>query len=70
MKEDLFFEEKLSIVPKGLKNKNALCAYSVVNKFLQYGGSEVKEKLLKIMHMIFENGKYLTVLEKPPRQTH
>ena len=29
----------------------------MVNDFLKYGGSEVKNKLLKIINMIFEKGK-------------
>jgi hypothetical protein len=29
----------------------------VVNKFLKYGGSEVRNKVLKIMNMIFEKGE-------------
>jgi len=29
----------------------------VVNDFLKYGGSEVRNKLLKIMNMIFEKGE-------------
>ena len=28
----------------------------MVNEFLKYGGSEVRNKLLKIMNMIFEKG--------------
>ena len=39
---------------KGIKNNKAPCADSVVNEFLKYGGSEVRNKLLKIMNMIFE----------------
>jgi hypothetical protein len=37
----------------------------VVNEFLKYGGSEVRNKLLKIMNMILKKGKYLTILGKP-----
>ena len=29
----------------------------MVNKFLKYGGSEARNKLLKIMNMIFEKGE-------------
>ena len=29
----------------------------IVNKFLKYGGSEVRNKLLKIMKVIFEKGE-------------
>ena len=63
VKEGLFCEEELATVLKGL-NK-APGADSVANEFLKYGGSEVRNKLLKIMNMIFENGKYLTILGKP-----
>ena len=57
VKEDLFCEEELSIVLKGLKNNKAPGADSVINEFLKYGGSEVRKKLLKIMNMIFKKGK-------------
>ena len=57
MKEDLFCEEELATVLKGLKNNKAPGADSVVNEFLKYGGSEVRNKLLKIMNMIFEKGE-------------
>ena len=66
MKEDLFCEEELATVLKGLKNNKAPGADSVINEFLKYGGSEVRNKLLKIMNMIFEKGvKYLMILGKP-----
>ena len=29
----------------------------MINEFLKYGGSEVRNKLLKIMNMIFEKGE-------------
>ena len=54
VKEDLFCEEELATLLKGLKNNKALGADSVINEFLKYGGSEVRNKLLKIMNMIFE----------------
>ena len=57
MKEDLFFEEELATVLKGLKTNKAPGADSVVNEFLKYGGSEVRNKLLKIMKLIFEKGE-------------
>ena len=38
----------------GLKNNAAPGADCVVNEFFKYGGSEVRNKLLKIMNMIFE----------------
>ena len=65
MKEDLFNEEELVTVLKGLKNNKAPGADSMLNKFLKYGGSEVKNKLLKIMNMIFEKMKYPMILGKP-----
>ena len=57
VKEDLFSEEELAIVLKGLKNNKAPCADSVINEFFKYGGTDVRSKLLKIMNMIFENGE-------------
>ena len=52
VKEDLFCEEELATVLKGLRNNKAPGADSVINEFLKYGGSEVRNKLLKIMNMI------------------
>ena len=57
VKEGLFSEEGLATVLKGFKNIKALGADSVTNEFLKYGGSEVKNKQLKIMSMIFEKGE-------------
>ena len=54
VKEDLFCEEELATVLKGLKNNKAPGADSVINEFLKYRGSEVRNKLLKMMNMIFE----------------
>ena len=65
VKEDLFCEEELVTVLKGFKNNKAPGADSVVNEFLKYGGSEVRNKLLKITNMILKKGKYLTILGKP-----
>ena len=65
VKEDFFCEEQLATVLKGLKNNKATGADSVINGFLKYGGSEVRNKLLTIMNMIFEKGKYLMILGKP-----
>ena len=49
VKEDLFSEEELATALKVLKNNKAPGAYSMINEFLKYGGSEVRNKLLKIM---------------------
>ena len=57
VKEDLSSEEELATVLKGLKNNKAPGADSMINEFLKYGGSEVRNKLLKIMNMIFEKGE-------------
>ena len=57
VKEDLFSEEELATVLEGLKNNKAPGADSMINEFLKYGGSEVRNKLLKIMNMIFEKGE-------------
>ena len=65
VKKDLFSEEELATVLKGLKNNKAPGVDSMINEFLKYGGSEVRNKLLKIMNMIFEKGKYPIILGKP-----
>ena len=57
MKEDLFFEEKLATVLKGLKNIKVPGADSVVNEFLKNGCSEVRNKLLRIMNIILLKGE-------------
>ena len=54
VKEDLFCEEELATVIKGLKNNKGPGA-DEVNEFLKHGGSEVRNKLLKIM--IFRKGE-------------
>ena len=65
----MFCEEELAIVLKGLKNNKAPGADSLVNEFLKYSGSEVRNKLLKIMNMIFGKGEvpndFRTALIKP-----
>ena len=53
----MFCEKELVTALKGLKNNKAPVADSVVNEFLTYDGSEVRNTLLKIMSMIFEKGK-------------
>ena len=40
-----------------IKNNKAPGADSVINEFFKYGGSEVRNKQLKIMNMIFEKGE-------------
>jgi len=40
-----------------LKNIKAPGADIVINEFLKYGGSEVRNKPLKIMNMVFEKGE-------------
>jgi len=57
VKHDLFCEEELVTVLKGLKNNKAPGADNVVNEFLKYSESEVRHKLLKIMNMIFEKSE-------------
>ena len=47
-------EEELATVLKEFQNNKAPYADSVINAFLKYGGSVVRNKLLKIMNMIFE----------------
>ena len=59
MKEDLFCEEELATKLQKSKNSKGPGADNVVNDFLKYGGSEVRNKLLKIMNMIFEKGEVL-----------
>ena len=36
----------------------------VVNEFLRYGGSEVRNKLLKILNIIFEKGEVVSVFKE------
>ena len=64
VKEDLFSEEELATVLKGLRNNKAPCVDSVVNEFLKYGGSDVRNKLLKIMSMTFEKGEVHSYFRK------
>ena len=44
-------------------------ADSMINEFLKYGGSDVRNKLMKIMNMIFEKGEvpndFRKTLRKP-----
>ena len=46
VKEDLFCEEELATVLKGLRNNKAPGADSMINEFLKYGGSRVRNKEL------------------------
>ena len=57
VKEDLFCGKELTTALKELKNYKAPGADSLESEFLKYGGSEVRNKLLKIMNMIFEKGE-------------
>ena len=41
-------------VLEGLENNKASGTDSMINEFHKYGGSEVRNKLLKIMNMIFK----------------
>ena len=59
VKEDLFYEEELATVLKGLKKNKGPGADSVVNEFLEWW-LEVRNKQLKIVNMIFEKGKVQT----------
>ena len=65
----MFSEEELATVLKGLKNNKAPSVDSMINEFIKYGGSEVRNKLLKIMNMVFKKGKvpndYRKTLIKP-----
>jgi len=56
-KKYLFCEEDLVIVLKELKNNKAPDVDSVVNEFLKYCGSKVRNKILKIMNVIFKKGE-------------
>ena len=64
VKVDLFSEEKLATVLKGLQNNKASEAYSMIKEFLKYGGSEVRNKLLKTMNKNFEKGEVPNDLRK------
>ena len=46
--------ERISDSTKRIKSNKAPGANSVVNEFLKYGNSEARNKLLKIMNVIFE----------------
>ena len=48
VKKDLFCEEELATILTGLKNNEAPGADGVVNEFLKYASSEVRNTLLKI----------------------
>ena len=69
MKEDLFCEEELATVLKGLKNNKISGVDSLVNEFLKYDGNEVRMKLLKIMNIIFEKEEVPSNFKKKLNQT-
>ena len=50
--ENLFCEEELATVLKGLKINMALGADSVINEYLKYGGSEIRNKILLLLLLI------------------
>ena len=52
VKENLFCEEELETELKGLRNCKAPVADTVVNELFKYGGSDMRNKLPKIMNMI------------------
>ena len=52
VKGDLFCEEELATILKGLKYSKAPGTDNAVKKFLKYDGSEVRNKLLKTMNVI------------------
>ena len=56
---------RISDNTKRIKNNKATGTNSVVNEFLKYGGSEVRNKLLKIMNMVFEKGKVPSNFRRP-----
>ena len=56
----MFCVEELATLLKGSKNNKVPDADSVINGFLKYCGSEVRNQLLKIIDLIFlKKGKYL-----------
>ena len=64
VKEDLFSEEELATVLKGLKNNEGPYADSGISEFFKYGGSEVRNKQLRVMNMIFEKEEVPKVFRK------
>ena len=73
MKEYLFYEEELVTVQKVLRNNTASGADSVVSEFFKYGECKGRDKLLKVMNIIFEKGKvssdFRDALIKPRHKT-
>ena len=71
VKENLFYEDELATVLKGIDNNKVPGVDSVVNEFLKYGGSKVRNMLLKII-MIFEKAEvpnnFRKTLIKPLRK--
>ena len=60
VKEDSFRQEELVTALKGLKDNKIQGAGNVVNEFLKYGSSEVRNKQLTIMNTIFEKDEVST----------
>ena len=64
IEEDLFYEDELAAIPKGFKNNMIPGTYCVVSKFFKHGGCAVRDKLLMIMNVTLEKGKYLAIVKK------
>ena len=64
MKKNLFCKEESGTELKGIINNKAPGVDSVINEFPKYGDCAVRDKLMKIMNMIFlKNGKHLIQLK-------
>jgi len=60
----LFREEELVTGLKGSKHCKASGVDSAVNEFLEYKGCKVRDKLLKVMKMVFEKREVLCDFRK------
>ena len=63
-KEDMFWDEELAKLLKHLKILRLQVLIFGVNDFLKYGGSEIRNKLLKPMNRIFGKVEVPTNLRK------